>query len=200
MRKLLRSIDTALEAIGHGWTTNQQAHAMAASILAIRPMISVEIGVYAGKGLVSMALAHKTAGRGKVIGIDPYSQDASASGQLNPADKDFWQGLDHESIFNMATSNLERFGVKEFATIIRSKSCDAPTPTNIGVLRIDGNHGEVVLSDVAQYCPNVVPGGFLFLDDENWTGGAVLRAAGTLRQQGWKEIYRVDQTIVFQKP
>lgn len=199
MNNLFDRIDAALTKISHGWTSSAEAHAMAAAVLALRPALSVEIGVYAGKGLVTLGMAHKEVGRGRVVGIDPYLPYASADGQLNPEDKVFWATLDHEAIYRMCLENLGEFKLHDCVTLTRAKSCDVKPPKDIGVLRVDGNHGEAAVSDVARYAPNVIIGGLLFLDDLNWTGGAVLRAAAKLRQDGWRELYRVDDGAVFQR-
>lgn len=197
--KVFTDIERALSIIGHGWTDKEQAHAMAAVIIALRPDVSIELGVYAGKGLVSMALAHKEIGKGIVIGVDPYSQEASAEGQVDSSHRQFWGNLDHEMIYKLALQNIQQFGVRDFVRLVRKKSSEYTPPSNIGLLRIDGNHGEAVMEDIRNYAPRVELGGFLFLDDLGWTGGAVVRAAAKLRMQGWKELYRVRETAVFQK-
>ncbi len=199
MRNLLKSIDAALTDIGHGWCDPVEAHALATSVLAIRPALSVEIGVFAGKGMVSLGLAHKMIGKGKVIGIDPYLASESVKGQLHPNDQKFWGELDHDGIYRLAIESIGKFGLLGIVELVRKTSDDYEPTDGIGVLRIDGNHGEIVCHDVERYGPKVIPGGFLFLNDTGWTGGAVLRAAAILRQQGWKELYRIGDTIVFQR-
>lgn len=195
---LFDEINSALETIGHGWTSPAKAQTMAAAIIALRPAFSVEIGVYAGKGLISMAMAHRAIGHGIAIGVDPYQSAASAEGQLNPEDHKFWSELDHEMIFQLASNHIIKFGVQNTCRIERMRSNLFSPPDNIGVLRIDGNHGETVLSDIAKYAPKVSIGGFLFLDDLGWTGGAVVRAAARLKMMGWVELYRLDDGAVFQ--
>lgn len=192
-------IKRALDEIQHGWTSVQKAHCMAAAIIALRPELSIEIGVFAGKGLIAMGLAHKEVGRGRVIGIDPYSPIASAEGQLNEADKEFWSKLDHEAIYHTATENIFKYGVNGFCQLVRSTSRDYQPADGVGVLRIDGNHGEQVLEDVARYAPKVRAGGILFLDDLGWTGQAVKRAAEQLSSSGWRELYRIDDGAAYQK-
>jgi len=92
-----------------------------------------------------------------------------------------------------------KFGIQNSVRLIRKRSDDFEPPMNIGVLRVDGNHGEQVLKDIERYAPRCTVGALLFLDDLNWSGGAVVRAAATLRQSGWVEIYRIDDGLVFQK-
>lgn len=196
---LFTRVEQALTDIGHGWTDVEQAHTMASAVMALRPDVSVEIGVYAGKGLITLGLAHLEVGRGMVYGIDPYSPDASSEGQLNPEDKKFWSTLNHDEIYNMCEANINRFGVRSCVRLIRKKSDEFEPPDRIGVLRIDGNHGETVLRDVERYSPKVLPHGLLFLDDLSWTGGAVLRAAARLKTSGWREIFRLGDGAVFRR-
>lgn len=196
---LFTEVSEAVESIQHGWTSVTKAQTLAAAVLALRPEVSVEIGVFAGKGLVALGIAHKTVGRGIVYGIDPYTPNDSADGQVNEADKKFWSTLDHDSIYQMAQDNISRFGLQDCVRLIRKRSDDFEPPMNIGVLRIDGNHGEQVLKDIDRYAPRCAVGGLLFLDDLNWSGGAVMRAAAKLRESGWVESYRIDDGLAFQK-
>lgn len=204
MQNLFTQIDAALEGIAHGWTSPYKAHIMAACVISLRPKVSVEIGVYAGKGLITLGLAHKFIGSGVAIGIDPYSAAASVEGQVKPEDKAFWEKLDHEAIFKMATGNISRFSVSNTAKIARSRSDKFDPPDGIGFLRIDANHGESVLSDVERYVPAVVRGGFIFMDDKQWAGGSVERAFEMLKKRGVRLLYEYKEPEgevwgVFQK-
>lgn len=199
MSNLFDELETVIDQIRHGWTTIEKAQALAASVVMLRPHVSVEIGVYSGKGLISLALAHRSVGIGHVIGIDPYMASASIEGQTNEADKEWWGKLDHEMIYNMCVQSISQFKVQNVVKLIRKRSDEVDPPHGIGVLRIDGNHGEAVIGDIERYCPNVVPGGILFLDDIGWSGGSVNRAVEELVQDGWKELYKLDDGAVFQR-
>lgn len=198
MDTLFHEITTALHEIQHGWTAPPKAHALAACVLALRPQISVEIGTWAGKGLVSLGMAHRAVKTGMVYGVDPYSAMASAEGQENDH-KDWWGKLDHEWALQTCQQNIIRYGLQEYVTLIRSKSEDWTPPDGIGLLRVDGNHGPAVLKDIAIYAPRCAVGAFLFLDDLGWPGGAPQEAAAKLRESGWKELYTLDDGLVFQK-
>jgi hypothetical protein len=200
MNNLFEQIDEALKKISHGWTSHEKAQAMASCILALRPLVSVEIGVYAGKGLISMGLAHKHLHRGTVMGIDPYSALVSAEGQIKPIDKEWWGKLDHEAIYKVAKESIEQLDLEKYVQLIRKKSDDVTPPKNIGVLRIDGNHGEQAIRDVKRFCPFVISGGFLFLDDLDWPGGSVNSASKELSEsEQWRELYSLDDGKVYQK-
>lgn len=199
MKELFQKVLLSNQMIKDGWTSPEKAVALAAAVVLMRPRVSVEIGVYAAKGLIPMALAHKEINFGNVVGIDPWSSEASAEGQLHPDDKKYWGELNHEEIYEKAKSHVSRFNVEKFCQLVRSKAQDASVPEEIGVLRIDGNHGEAVLKDVERFAPACVVGAFLFLDDIAWTGGAVGKAAFQLVSSGWRELYKMDDGLVFQK-
>jgi len=205
MTTLFKQIEDMLAQVQHGWTTPEKACIMASAVVALRPKFSVEIGVYAGKGLLTLGLAHKALGFGMAIGVDPYSSKASADGQVKPEDKEFWSKLNHEAIFKMAQENLFKFSVQNTARIERKMSEQFDPPDGIGVLRIDGNHGEMVLADIRRYTPFVDRGGILFLDDLQWVGGSPKKALEKLVKSGWKHLYDFDEkengglTAVLQK-
>lgn len=184
----------------HGWTSYEKAKAMASAVIALRPTVSLEIGVFAAKGLTSFALAHKEIGYGKAIGIDPFSVEAAIEGQVRSADVEWWSTqVDFEMILRTANETLAKFGCTEFSEIIRAKSRDAVVPHGIGVIRVDGNHGEEVLSDVRRYSPNCLPGSILFLDDIEWPGLSVKKAAEELEKSGWRKLYDIDDGAAYQR-
>jgi hypothetical protein len=193
MTTLFKQIEDMLKAVQHGWTTPEKACIMASAVVALRPKFSVEIGVYAGKGLLTLGLAHKAIGYGMAIGVDPYSSTASADGQVKPEDKEFWSKLNHEAIFKMAQENLFKFSVQNTARIERKMSEQFDPPDGIGVLRIDGNHGPSSIVDVKRYAPFIQRGGLIFLDDSDWAGGSVKEGLAILLRTGWRHIYSIDE-------
>lgn len=200
MNELLKRIETAITEIGHGWTSVEKAQTMAKQIVELRPEISVEIGVYAGKGMVSMALANDFIDYGMVIGIDPYLPRASVEGQLDPNDQKFWGALDHEAIYKLCQENLLKYGVSHRALLLRSTSDDFAPPENIGFLRIDGNHGEQAARDFERYAPKMKVGGLLYADDINWTGMAISKAVAKLKESGqFVELMAIDDGVVLKR-
>ena len=196
-------IESAIKEIAHGWTTLNKGKLLAAAVIALRPSISVEIGVWAGKGMISLALAHKHIGHGMVYGVDPYSPEASADGQVNPADKEWWSKADHELFYNIAKNNIIHYGCQNVCKLERKRSDDFEPPKNIGILVVDGNHGDESISDFKRYCPNVARGGLMFADDLNWSGGSVSKAVSLAGSLGFKELYTIENKDenfgVFQK-
>jgi hypothetical protein len=201
MTDLFHNIERAITHIGHGWTSATKGQIMASMIVALRPEISVEIGVYAGKGLVSMALAHAAIQFGTAIGIDPYNMRDSLEGQTNPADRKFWEECNYDAMLQLCQSTLAAFDCAKHAQLVVQRSDRAPVPQRCGLLRIDGNHGDMAVRDVVRWSPCVQPGGFLFVDDLEWTGKAPTRAAQWLDSQParWKRLYNLDDGLVYQR-
>ena len=199
MTALLSKIDRALAHISDGWTTTEQAHSMARFIVENRVSVSVEIGVFAGKGLVCMALAHRSIGHGRVIGIDPWEATASVEGQPKEH-KTWWGQLDHESVYQKCLAAIKEFDCTDYVTLIRERSQTCSVPTGIGLLRIDGNHGPASLVDVKRFAPNVIVGGVLYLDDSTWPNGPLENGADEwLFDNGWEKVGDVETTLIFKR-
>jgi len=187
-----------------GWCSLQKAHTLASIILATRPAISLEIGVWYGRSLIPMAIAHESIRQGKVIAVDPWSADASVIGQVNPADKEWWNRQEiHETAYRSFLDFVSTSGVSQYVEVHRKTSDAFDPPVGIGLLSVDGNHGDQSIRDIQRYAPFVDIGGFLVADDLNWSGGAVTRAVGLLPGMGFHELYRVENDkeswAVFQK-
>lgn len=202
---IFETIDRAIGIMGSpsslaGWTSNPKAHTYAALILGLRPLISVEVGVWCGRGAISMALAHKEVGRGKAYAVDAWSAAASVEGQLHPADQKHWSNqAEHNAAKAMFLAKINELELGNCIEVVHSRSLDFTPPKNIGLISIDGNHGEVVISDVAHYAPCVRPGGIVHIDDLDWTGGAVRKASENLKRMGFQELYTFETGAFFQR-
>lgn len=187
-----------------GWCSWRKAQTLAAIVISTQPEISVEIGVWYGKSLLPVALAHQHIGKGGVIAIDPWMAEASIEGQVNPADKEWWNRQQiHQVAFDAFKTKVYELGLQSVVRIERKASNDFEPPAGIGLLSVDGNHGEQAIRDVERYAPKVKKGGFLVADDIEWTGGAVGKAISLLPGMGFVEMYRVknetESWAVFQR-
>lgn len=199
MRNLFAHVDHALSIIKDGWCSPEKAYQLAAMVVALRPAVTVEIGVFAGRSAFSMALAHKVIGHGKVLGIDPYSVDAAAIGQEGEH-KDWWMTKSNlDGIYNQIVSNIDLFNLKEYLTLVRAKSDDVEPPVQIDLLSIDGNHGMQAVRDVDRFAPKIRLGGICIMDDLAWPGGGVAQAVEHLRALGFAQLYPLDGGAVFQR-
>lgn len=182
-----------------GWCVPEKACEFASIITSLRPEISVEIGVWGGRGTLSMALAHRFAGRGKVIAIDPWSATASVAGQTG-ADAAWWgEQQKHDYVYERFMGSIQMLSLMNWIEVQKKRSDAVEVPKGIGFIVIDGNHSDQAVEDVKRYAPNVRMGGVVYMDDLSWSGGGVQRAANRLLKLGFEELYRRDQGAFFQR-
>lgn len=176
-----------------GWCSELKASTLAAIVLASRPEISLEIGVFYGRSLLPVALAHQFIGKGKVYAVDPWHAGCSVAGQQNPQDVEYWKRQDlHENALAAFLHRVAAHELKDYVSVHRMHSDEFDPPEGIGLLSVDGNHGDQAIKDVQRYAPKVKRGGYLVADDLHWTGGGVERAIGLLPDMGFTELYRVE--------
>lgn len=174
-----------------GWCSWMKAEAMASLVIGMKHELSVEIGVFGGKSLLPVALAHQHNSFGRVIAIDPWMADASVEGQVNEADVKWWSNQQmHDGVLAGFKDKIRRYNLEGIVDVRRVKSNDMEPPSGIGLLSIDGNHGIQVLTDVERYATNVNRGGYVVMDDIFWSGGAVQQAIEHLVKLGFRELYR----------
>lgn len=197
MKELFAQIESAVNSCT-GWCPIDKACTLASMVIALRPDVTVEIGVWGGRSLLPMALAHKHLGQGMVIGIDPWM--ASVSAELETGkDKDWWGSQNHEAVFQDFMRRVNELSVNNVVRIHRMKSDDFDPPNKIGLLHVDGCHMEQAVRDVMRYSPHVVRGGFCVMDDEGWHHGWVGKAVQKLLQFGFVKRYPLGTGGCYQK-
>lgn len=188
-RKLFTLISTTIPTMD-GWCSVPKACALAALVLARKPDTVVEIGVWAGRSLLPMAMAAKHINHGTVIGIDPYSSQESAKFEIGE-NADWWGKQDHKAIKARFEAFCKNFGVQDCVKLIEKPSDDVDLKgTNIQLLHVDGSHTEQAVRDAERFGPLIERGGIAVLDDIMWVGGGVLRAIDALEEMGFHEVYR----------
>lgn len=194
---------------GGEWCDLEKAQSLAALVVGLRPRVACEIGVWMGGSLVPIALALRAvreldvaAGRPattrRVVGIDPWSKDASCAGQ-GGADSAWWSSVDHDAALAVLRARIDRHDLGDLVEVVRARSDDAPVPAEIGLLHVDGNHAEQATRDVARFAPAVTPGGILVLDDLSWSGGHVRAARDLAERHGFRELHPIGTGVVMQR-
>lgn len=167
-----------------GWCTPEKATAMADLILAERPRVVVEIGVFGGASLIAQAMALRHVGHGHIYGIDPWLKEANLEGTNDPANDEWWAALDIEAIHRGCAAAIHQHHLDPWCTLIRNRSENVKdlfpivgfAPSAIDILHLDGNHSaEASTRDVVNYLPRLKPGGYLWFDDVNWATTAPAR-------------------------
>jgi predicted O-methyltransferase YrrM len=196
--ELLQQIETLVPSLG-GWAIPEKCCEFAATILSTRPLVTVELGTWMGRGAFSMALAHRFTGRGRVWVVDPWSAQASADGQ-DGKNAEWWAVQErHEIAYTQFCQTLSALDLAAWVHVQRKTSDEAEVPDGIGLLIVDANHGPQAVKDVERWVPNVAPGGIVYLDDLNWTGGAVRAAGERLLELGFAALYERDQGMFYQR-
>lgn len=156
-----------------GWCQPEKAIEIAMCVVETKPEVALEIGVYAGRSLIAIALGLKHNLSGKVIGIDPWTKAASVQG-WDDANKEWWNKLNHDLIKQKCELSIVKAEVQDYVELIQATSKDAlpiiqARNLAIGLLSIDGNHSpEQSCFDVENYVPMVSSGGHIFFDDADW--------------------------------
>jgi glycosyltransferase involved in cell wall biosynthesis/predicted O-methyltransferase YrrM len=135
----------------------------------------VEIGVYKGKSLFSVAQAFMD-NNGNAYGIDPYCLSEAKEYDLEEGFRNkvntFLEGIDFEAMYNNVLINNEKYGLSDVVQIIRKTSNQAVLDfekIKIDMLHIDGNHDRKnVQADIDHYAPLVIDGGIIVFDTINW--------------------------------
>lgn len=153
-----------------GWCSREKAHAMADLVLQIKPEVSVEIGVWGGRSLLALAIAHTQLARGHAYGVDPWSKDAALEDVQEKANLDWWAAQDYDAIYEGCLQSMLNHAPVDRWTIYRATSQRAAGLFDaIDFLHVDGNHSEKSSTgDIMAYLPKLVPGGYLLFDDVDW--------------------------------
>ena len=201
MKQLLEQIEAQLGAHQNGWCTLKKASMLSAAIVTLQPSLVCEVGVWAGRSFVPMALTLKKLGGGIAVGIDPWKAEESAK-EMSGDHLEWWSKTDHEAIFNEFTKWISDLQLGQCTEIHRCRSDEFNHKAMIekygliDFLHLDGNHGEKAsVYDVKHYASNVRVGGLLFFDDVEWAKTAVSMLPGL----GFRRLYFIEGGAVFQR-
>lgn len=162
-----------------GWCHEVKAVRMAELIIQRQPKICVEIGVFQGKSLFTMAMALRFVGSGKAWGIDPWTQDDSLEGMAEGVNKEWWRSsIDHEHFYLSTADYRNKFELADWCEIIRTRgdcqsTIDMFEDGSIEMFHLDGNHGPQSLIDVKLWLPKLSKDCIVVFDDANWVDGGV---------------------------
>ena len=185
----------------HGWTTVDKGTRLAELVVIAGTDLSVELGVFGGRGTISMAIGHEALGRGAVLAVDPWERAASLEGVNDPANDAWWRELDHEAIHASFLGALDRTGVARWCRVLRERSRDAVARVADGsvmVLHQDSNHSEAVsTAEVEQWTPKLAHDGLWIADDTDWP--TTRRAQERLAELGFAVLEDHTQWKVFRR-
>jgi len=192
-----------------GWCSERKALALAISVYANRPLVGVEIGVWAGRSLFPVAMAMRDLGKGIIHAVDPWSPNASVEG-YDKANADWWGSkANHDVAYKQFLSAVVSTGTTAHIEVHRCKSDAFDPPNEIDYLHVDGQHTEQAIKDVKRFAAKVRIGGLVFMDDIHWFLDGeqkrfeVLKAVDELTEIGFKMLYTLeggtDDGAMFQR-
>jgi hypothetical protein len=189
-----------------GWCELDKAFALAATTFALRPLVSVEIGCWAGRSVLPVALSLQEIGRGIIHCIEPWSPQASAE-QYTGVNHDWWLNVaNHDYAKNQFFGWVKDTQCQLFVRVHQTRSDDVTPPDDIGLLHIDGVHTTQARKDVSRFGPKVSVGGIVFMDDIGWQNDGIRHvrlAADDLMAMGFKFLYGIyskgNECEVFQR-
>jgi hypothetical protein len=186
----------------HGWTTPEKGVRLAELVIETRADVSVEIGVFGGRGTLSMAVGHETIGHGHVVGIDPWEVRAALDGENAAANDEWWSKLDYDAIYEHFLGALVHYRLARYVRIMRERSDSAVrlfADRSLSVLHQDGNHSEAVsTTEVEVWTPKLASGGYWVSDDTDWP--TTQRALGMLEDRRFELVEDHGGWRVYRKP
>lgn len=155
----------------NGWCSVEKALEMAGLILESKPAVVVEVGTMAGRSIIPIALALKENEFGVAYAIDPWKTEAAVRGNTAKEDKDWWSSIDMHAMHRECVQGIWEHGLDEYVCLIRATSMMArPLFSKIDFCHLDGNHStEASMYDVSAYVPIVSRGGYVAMDDVDWS-------------------------------
>lgn len=180
-----------------GWCSPEKALKLAEIIIDNKCKVCVELGVFAGRSLLPIAIA--SGKDSKVVGIDAWSSNASSEGVNDKVNEEWWNKIDYDKFFKYTKDLMNIHKVK--VELIRDKSVNVVNmfeDQSIDLLHQDSNHSEEVSSkEVELYWNKVKRGGFWVFDDTNWE--TTQKAQNDLKSKGYEVIYETDSWTIFKR-
>lgn len=158
-----------------GWCPENKAEYLKSWIREHKPMAIVEIGVYGGASLIPMALEGFNYGA-KVVGIDPWDSKVCLQGMKSRENRDWWRNHSELDLVQSSCRDaLQKLGLNNVELWVGTSDFykNSFQDNEIGLLSIDGNHGQQALIDGKNYIRKVKVGGLIACDDEWWKEGEV---------------------------
>jgi hypothetical protein len=200
-RELLARTEASIVSL-HGWCTVEKGARLAELIVETQADLSVEIGVFGGRGTIAMAIGHHAIHKGHVVAVDPWDVTASLDGDTAPENKEWWGQINHQEIYESFLTALIRYGLTRDCQVMRERSDNAVrrfADDSISVLHQDGNHSELIsAAEVELWAPKLRGGGYWVADDTDWE--TTRRAQALLVEKGFVAVEEHDNWRIYRKP
>lgn len=156
-----------------GWNSDHRF--LTEAIDHYRPAVAVEIGVWKGGSVITMARRMRDAGiDGVVIAVDTWL--GSAEHWLDRTFQATHRQHGYSLLYHQFISNVVTYGLQDYVLPLPLDSASAAsvlgaTRIRPTVLHVDGAHDtQSVVQDLTRWWPLILPGGTLIADDYDPTG------------------------------
>lgn len=157
---------------GGDWAPLERRCEMAELVCQIKPKVVVEIGTFGGASAIPMAFALRHINKGgKIYCVDPWRLDYAKEGEWEENQKWYENNVNLHDVHRKCMEAIWSHRIDEWLVVIRAASqyCAELFP-QIDLLLVDGNHSEIAsLRDAELYVPRVRKGGFVLIDDLDWS-------------------------------
>jgi hypothetical protein len=198
--RLRQRVEAAIPSL-HGWTSIDKGARLAELVVLARAPLSVELGVFGGRGTISLAIGHEAIDAGEVLAIDPWERTASLEGVNAPENDAWWGALDHEAIYVSFVDALRTTGTERWCRVLRERSEEAVRGVadgTVAVLHQDSNHSEAIsCAEVEQWTPKLARDGYWIADDTDWA--TTQRAQRRLHELGFGVVEDHVQWKVYRR-
>lgn len=151
-----------------GWCSIHRASFLIDLIVATQPQVIVEIGVFAGKSLIPMALTLRSNGSGKIYGIDSWDKSQWAIG-MDGGLRHWLKDKNYEQAKSSLLNKINQYGLQNQVVIHHATSMNAPIIPNIDILTIDRySYEEEAYQELCKWVPYVKKGGLIILNNVSW--------------------------------
>lgn len=171
---ILKEINTKLEEmIPHlqGWSSLDKCKHIASLIVENKVKNSFDLGVFGGRGLLTMGVTHKIIG-GRAYGVDPYSFQNCIDPTNDEENNKYWEEIDFTHVHRSMFGAMFHWELSEHAYFYRLESSKAVKLFEdgfFGLIHIDGNHSEKdSCQDIELWAPKTSSKGIIVMDDSNW--------------------------------
>lgn len=186
-----------------GWCRTSKAIRMAEIVVGTCARLSVELGVFGGRGTLALATGHQYLGHGYTVGVDPWSTAACHDPDNDETNNEWWKERDLDAVYRDACQMLIGAKVLPHWQLLRCTSAEARAHFGRGtidVLHQDSNHSEAVsCEEVRSWASAMRPGAIWICDDTGW---ASLQQSQRLlvEEYGYQLVEEYEDWRVYQGP
>ena len=164
-----------------------------------KKLTCVEVGVFAGKSVMPVAMELKRHRRGRIIAIDPWTND-DATKDYNGINKDFWSNIDLNHVRHIFLSYVSNLSLDGYVEVRQETSDDTEVIRDIDYLYIDGQHTNQAIKDINKFASEVSQDGYCIIDDVDWITESISDSEvipNIMTSLGFVWIHRVDDAFVY---